>query len=56
MVPGKILIMGMEITKVDWAEPELEVDEAIMAKVSPSLPALKAQQLKQIINVQGESY
>ena len=34
LVPGKVLLLGMEIAQVDWAEPELEVDEKIMAKVS----------------------
>jgi hypothetical protein len=33
LVPGKVFIFGMEIAKVDWAEPEIEVDEEIMAKV-----------------------
>ena len=26
--------LGLEITKVDWAEPESEIDDAVMAKVS----------------------
>ena len=34
LVPGKVFLLGMEITRVDWAEPEIEVDEHIMAKVT----------------------
>jgi len=33
LVPGRIYILGHEIEKVDWAEPENEVDEEIMSKV-----------------------
>ncbi len=34
LVPGRIYLLGQEIEKVDWAEPENEVDEEIMNKVS----------------------
>ena len=33
LVPGKIYLMGHEIEKVDWAEPENQVDDEIMSKV-----------------------
>jgi RNA recognition motif-containing protein len=33
LVPGRIFILGHEIEKVDWAEPENEVDEEVMSKV-----------------------
>ena len=33
LVPGKIILCGQEVEKIDWAEPENEVDEEIMAKV-----------------------
>ena len=33
LVPGRVFICGQEIDKVDWAEPEPEVDEETMAKV-----------------------
>lgn len=33
LIPGKIYILGQEIDKVDWAEPEHEVDEDVMSKV-----------------------
>ena len=33
LVPGKIFLCGQEVEKIDWAEPENEVDEEIMAKV-----------------------
>ena len=33
LVPGKIILFGQEVDKVDWAEPENEVDEDIMNKV-----------------------
>jgi hypothetical protein len=32
-VPGKVFLFDTEITKVDWAEPEREVDEEEMSKV-----------------------
>ena len=34
LVPGRVVLMGQEIDKIDWAEPENEVDEEIMATVS----------------------
>ncbi len=34
LVPGRIYLFGQEIEKVDWAEPENEVDEDVMSKVS----------------------
>ncbi len=34
LVPGRVFLFDQEIEKVDWAEPENEVDEEIMAKVS----------------------
>ena len=33
LVPTKIIINGHEIEKVDWAEPQNEVDEEIMSTV-----------------------
>jgi len=33
LVPTKIVINGQEIEKVDWAEPQIEVDEEIMSTV-----------------------
>lgn len=33
LVPGRIFLCGQEIEKVDWAEPENEVDEETMSKV-----------------------
>ena len=33
LVPGRITLFDQEIDRVDWAEPENEVDEEIMAKV-----------------------
>ena len=33
LVRGKIILCGQEVEKIDWAEPENEVDEEIMAKV-----------------------
>lgn len=33
LVPTKIVIKGHEIEKVDWAEPQNEVDEEVMSKV-----------------------
>lgn len=33
LVPGRIFVCGQEIEKVDWAEPENEVDEETMSKV-----------------------
>ncbi len=33
LVPGRVFLFDQEIEKVDWAEPENEVDEEIMAKV-----------------------
>jgi hypothetical protein len=33
LVPGRVVLLGHEIDKVDWAEPENEVDEEIMATV-----------------------
>ena len=36
LVPGRIFLLGQEIEKVDWAEPENEVDEEIMNKVGNS--------------------
>ena len=33
LVPGRIHLLGQEIEKVDWADPENEVDEEIMSKV-----------------------
>ncbi|XP_023239973.1 probable RNA-binding protein 46 [Centruroides sculpturatus] len=37
LIPGKIQLWGHEIA-VDWAEPEPEVDEETMSKVSPFPP------------------
>ena len=34
LVPGRVVLLGHEIDKVDWAEPENEVDEETMATVS----------------------
>jgi hypothetical protein len=33
LVPGKVFLFGVEITRVDWAEPESELDEEAMSKV-----------------------
>jgi hypothetical protein len=33
LAPTKVLLLGQEIDKIDWAEPENEVDEEIMATV-----------------------
>ena len=33
LVPGRIFLCGQEIEKVDWAEPENEVDDETMSKV-----------------------
>ena len=33
MVPGRNFLFGQEIERVDWAEPEHEVDPDVMAKV-----------------------
>lgn len=33
LVPSRTFLLGQEIDKVDWAEPEYEVDEETMAKV-----------------------
>ena len=33
LVPGRIFVCGQEVEKIDWAEPENEVDEETMAKV-----------------------
>ena len=33
LVPKRIVLCGQEIEKVDWAEPEQEVDEEVMSKV-----------------------
>ncbi|XP_059080728.1 probable RNA-binding protein 46 isoform X2 [Tigriopus californicus] len=33
LVPGRIFLLGQEIEKVDWAEPETEVDDEVMSKV-----------------------
>ena len=40
LVPGRIFLLGQEIEKVDWAEPENEVDEEIMNKVTRYLVVL----------------
>ena len=32
-MPGKVFLCGHEIEKVDWAEPENEVDDETMSKV-----------------------
>jgi hypothetical protein len=32
-VPGKVFLFDMEIKKVDWAEPEIEFDDSVMAEV-----------------------
>ena len=34
LVPGRIHLFGQQIEKVDWAEPEHEVDEDVMSKVT----------------------
>jgi hypothetical protein len=34
LVPGKIFLLGLEITKVDWAEPEFDGDERTKAVVA----------------------
>merc|ERR1719412_1776860 len=33
LVPGRIFLCGQEVEKIDWAEPENEVDEETMSKV-----------------------
>ncbi len=33
LIPDQVTICGMLLTKVDWAEPEPEVDEEELAKV-----------------------
>jgi hypothetical protein len=33
LVPGKVFLFDMEIKKVDWAEPEIEFDDSVMAEV-----------------------
>ena len=33
LVPNNVALLGMIISKVDWAEPEPEIDDAIMSKV-----------------------
>ena len=35
--PARFNLLGMEVSKVDWAQPETEVDEDIMAKVNDSI-------------------
>ncbi len=32
--PAKVVLLGQELDKIDWAEPENEVDEDIMATVT----------------------
>ena len=34
LVPGNLFLFDMPIQRVDWAEPEIEVDEVVMAQVS----------------------
>ena len=36
LMPGKILLWGQQVA-VDWAEPEIEVDEDVMSKVTFNL-------------------
>ena len=33
LVPGKNFLFGQEIVRVDWAEPEMEIDPDVMAQV-----------------------
>jgi len=39
LIPGHVLLWGQPIA-VDWAEPEPEVDEDVMSKVSGSRPSV----------------
>jgi hypothetical protein len=33
LVPGKVFLFDMEVQRVDWAEPEIDIDEETMAQV-----------------------
>ena len=33
LVPGNVFLFDMPIQRVDWAEPDIEVDDEIMAQV-----------------------
>ncbi len=44
LVPGRIFLFDQEIEKVDWAEPENEVDDEVMAKVSKDFDEIRKSQ------------
>lgn len=54
LVPGKVFLFGVEITRVDWAEPESEVDEEAMSKVKSlfvrNVPHLTENELYEIFS------
>lgn len=55
LVPGRIFLCGQEIEKVDWAEPENEVDEETMSKVRVLflrnlMPITNEHQIRHIFN------
>ncbi len=33
LVPSRVILGGQQVEKVDWAEPENEIDEEVMEKV-----------------------